>query len=251
MVRDVSAWAIHTDPLKAFVGWSTKKGDASEIRSILTPTQNMTLYAIYSDGYEVTLESADSSKGRVEIRINGKWINSDDTGENTFIWPKGLTVGNVPYSVDSEEGYVFKGFSTSKDKKDVVSDSFVPSKNMTLYGIFVQGCYVVFYAGEGSYDNEMNGIDMTVETGDAIGNVQLPEAPEGKVFDGWMIWNEDRETWVDVPYDVASHVPRSYERYCAKYTEKTDTINLHEAEISLVSTVKYTGKALTPAVTVK
>ena len=243
--------ATSNDPAKAFVGWSTKKGDASSIIQSLTPTQNTTLYAIYSDGYLITLESADKTKGHVEVKINGDWVSSAETN-HTFIWPKGLKAENLVCASTPESGYLFKGLSTSKDRKDIISDSFIPTKNMTLYGIFVPGYFVSFDADEGTYDDaDMNTIWIEVEAGNSIGNIALPEPPNGKMFDGWMIYDEDQRKWIDAPYEVTTHKPTSYEMYRAKYTDASGKISIATAQISVTEKIQYTGKEITPNPVVK
>ena len=243
--------ATCNDSDKVFVGWSTKQGDANSIIHSLSSTQNITLYAIYSDGYLITLESADKTKGDVEVKMNGEWIHTEDK-DRSFIWPKGLTASNLAYSGYPRSGYLFVGLSTSTDKKDIISDSFIPTKAMTLYGIFIPGYQVRFEAGAGTYDtDEMDSIWVDVEAGNAIGTIMLPQPPAGKVFDGWMVYDEDQDLWVDATYDVATHKPTSYEMYRAKYADASGKTSIAGAQITVAATMQYTGKAIMPKPVVK
>ena len=231
-------WTASKDD-QAFIGWSTDGTEKNIVNSI-TPVSDMTLKAVYKDGYNVTIENADS------IRINGKWYY----GSAGFVWAKDVPLSRMDiyvYLYESEN--VFAGLSTTSNGNNIIGNDYMPTGDVTLYAVFNPGYRINLYPSEGIFtaDKIYNSASrsLCVKKGDKIGTVPTPTAPAGKIFVGWR--DEAEENSSNVITDISGIVPTSDKYFTAVYKKDITAANITVNTAS----VAYTGKAVTKAVSVK
>ena len=236
--------AASNDENIGFVGWSTTPNGKVTVNTV-TPGASMTLYAVYAEGPKVTLVSTDNTKGTVRGYVNGENINQTN---NTFVWAKGVKLKDLDIYGSARDGYIFMGFSTTEDEKDIVSGEYEPAGITTLYAIFVPGYYVEFNAYPGFFEsNDTTEIGKDLREGSAIGGVETP-VYYGHVLVGWR----DNDAGITIlPKDIASYVPTTDTYLTAIWEEMPDT-TVHATGVTLNKTSAdlEVGKTLQLAATV-
>ena len=222
-----------------FLGWSITPEGANIVGTI-TPGAATTLYAAYAAGPRVTLMS--TTGGRIGGNVNGEDLNSVN---NSFIWAKGLKLKDLDIYGIERDGYIFLGFSTTEDEKDIVSGDYEPSGDTTLYAIFVQGYNVELVADPGTFPSlGVSSLNKKVRKGSAIGNVEIPVYSE-RVLVGWR--NDDEGITI-APEELSSYVPTADTSLFAIWRDaaiRADGVTLNKASANIEN-----GKTLQLSATV-
>ena len=234
---------------QAFAGWSTDGTEKNIVYSI-TPSNDMSLKAVYKDGYSVTIENQDGSNGYVNAYINDSWYYSDEGDIINFIWAKDMPLSKLYITGGSYNDYIYVGLSTTSDGKNIVSGNYTPTQDTTLYAVFVPGYSVTLYPGNGSFvpDNKLYNTSnrtIRVKKGNKIGTVPVPNAPDGKIFVGWE--QDDDDSNGEIITNISDIVPSGNMYYYAVYKKDIKAANITVN----TSSVTYKGKAVTKAVSVK
>ena len=198
----------NTDTHKAFDGWYQDKEYKQPIADPYRfyPTESMTIYAKWSDAYEVTFDACggtfggDSTRDSIAVKIG-----------NSIGW----------HSEPSWEEKEFDGWYEDAEYKKPVEDlnSFVPKKDMVLYAKWADTYQLTFDACGGYFGSA----DTTVSTcyikkGDTIAyRSSTPDRniSDKKVFDGWYL---DAEYTKPVE-DLYNYVPEKDTTFYAKWSD--------------------------------
>ena len=170
--------AYSNQPGKAFLGWSPYKSGAIVSRSggDYVPTENITLYAQWGEGYIVTFHTA---KGYFY-------------GSNAQSLVRNVAKGDSCYTPYVSEAYTeLIGYSEKADGSGIFypySSNFTPTKNMTLYAVFGdENSYIVTFDANGGRFPD----DCSITTRKYSGNKELnyywidTPSKDGKVFQAW------------------------------------------------------------------
>ena len=139
--------------------------------------------------------------------------------------------------------------STTKDESGLVSDSFVPANNTTLYAVFVPGCLIWLHTQSGRFADGTANKDIIVRKDQAVGTIPAVVAPEGYHFVGWKAYEG---TAIISSEELAQSKPTVNNGYTAVYEEGAAVADISTAEVTGITAKTYTGKAITqtPVVTV-
>ena len=197
------------DPGKAFIGWSLT-GKEEDIVTSIKPTGNMTLYAVYKNGYAITFQT------NIDTSYVG-WLNGMRFGvydTNTAIWPEEVPFSKTNFQCTIINGdYILQGISLTEDGKNLINDNWYPTENTTLYLVFTEGCEVLFFASPGTFPSSGDYyLEVPVKKGEAIGKVETP-VQEGKVFAGW------REYQTQKIIDPTTYVPEEWTEFDAVWED--------------------------------
>ncbi|MBR4162357.1 MAG: S-layer homology domain-containing protein [Solobacterium sp.] len=209
---------VHDQTNLAFAGWSHSKTGDAEIKKYelynYIPKKSEILYAIFKEGYTVTID------------FNGGYEN---WGEGPITSEVVKTVKGEPLNFSAlptykEAGKVLVGWSHSKTGKAELGKhalyNYVPAKNETLYAVWGDG-YVITLDANGGVFAELNNdktMLLTIEKGMRIDVfVPDPELINGskKVFAGW---SHTKTGDVEIPiYNLFEYVPNKTETLYAVY----------------------------------
>ena len=212
---------VSNDSSKAFLGWS-ESGKEADIVTSITPERDMTMKAVYKAGYKVTFES--NITGSYWVRLNGQYCGTGSG--STAVWPSGIPYQDLDLRSNANGQYIFQGFSTTKDGKNLINDNWYPTKDTTLYAIFMEGNEVYLETDSGYFQSTGNTyLIRQVPKGQALGTVETPVSP-GMVFTGWLNW--ETQEMVDpktfVPTDFTELVA-VWEKGDQKYEWVTKGVN--------------------------
>ena len=176
---------VSNDSSKAFIGWS-ESGKEADIVTSITPERDMTMKAVYKAGYKVTFES--NISGSYWGRLNGQYFGKGSGYNNYAVWPAGIPFADLDLYAGANGQYIFLGFSTTKDGKNMIDANWYPTKDTTLYPIFMEGNEVYLETESGYFQSTGTSyLVRQVPKGQALGTVETPVSP-GMVFVGWMEW---------------------------------------------------------------
>ena len=188
---------------KVFVGWSTDRAGKNRIEDNYVPTKDTTIYAVWEDAWEITLDAGegyfhgDESKKRITVYVQ-----------------KGASLSSV--SIDSPEivessGKKFFGWSQGP-KGDTAIDvyEYQPTKDCVLYAIWKKAFDIKFHDTNHSWST------LTVLAGDRIdwepsidSDIADDMAETGKVFAGWAS-DEEGQTIVENIEDIIPESDMSF-----------------------------------------
>ncbi|MBQ4177112.1 MAG: InlB B-repeat-containing protein, partial [Lachnospiraceae bacterium] len=139
---------------KAFVAWTTVLNDPSTAipeNNPLKVTDNITLYALYANGYSVTFD------------LNGVTNAAHPEGVYTLSMPEGATIASdynwyeMVADTVAPSGKAFVGWSTEKNNPDTLiteDNPLVLGQNTILYAFWGDGCAVTFNGMGGLHQNQ-------------------------------------------------------------------------------------------------
>ncbi|MBR4162355.1 MAG: InlB B-repeat-containing protein [Solobacterium sp.] len=199
-----------------FAGWSrSKTGDVEidkyELYSYV-PSSSETLYAVWTEGYKVTLDT------------NGGYFEWGEEGEEVVEVEKGKNINTSYELFHSQDNLVFAGWSHSKTG-DVEIDRnklyvYVPSSNETLYAVWKEGYKITLDANGGYFDwgQDPTKQIVTVVSGRRIDGNRFPVSNTANlVFAGWS-HSKTGEAEIDKD-ELYSYVPSSSETLYAVWKE--------------------------------
>lgn len=156
---------------KVFEGWYTAPEGGEKVTSATTVTENMTIYAHWSD-----------AKGTLTFNGNGGTVR----GVSTMSLAYGSEIGSLPDAVRDE--YVFQGWYTAAEGGTKITEDTTFVDDMTVYAHWNRASdpkTVRFNPNEGKVDGSVQIKDVTVENGQKLGT--LPAATrDGYDFVGWF-----------------------------------------------------------------
>lgn len=165
-----------------FQGWSETQNGTVLSGSNYTFAKDVTLYAKWEKLYTIKFDTnggvwtsdyyAESYGSGVQEKLN----------ETTYL-PGSYTI--------SRSGYIFKGWTMSRNAGTILNGSYKVTKNLTLYASWAKSYKVTFNAGSGYFgtDTKATRKVLEVEAGENIGNyIEYSEYTPQKgsyVFLGW------------------------------------------------------------------
>ena len=166
-------------------------------RSSFSPTQDITLYAKWSEYWTVTL---DGNGGHI-------YEQPDLTEEHIYV-PKGEQMHFSPY-MEPQNGMAFAGWYLNAEGTGEQIDlpSYVPTSDVTLYARWSE-CWNVTFDANGGYfwawgDPDMHTLTVAVAKGQAVQESPGVDHPNGLAFVGWYLNAEGTgdqiDTWNYVP----------------------------------------------------
>ncbi|WP_026511874.1 InlB B-repeat-containing protein [Butyrivibrio sp. LC3010] len=135
---------------KAFIGWSTTADGKNLIERIDKVDNNITLYAVWEDGYVITF---DGNGGKVSFSAwsyDSALLSDADT--KTFSKNKPVAIyEDIPGLYTFKEGYILTGWSLTSDGSKMVSlNSYIPTEDITFYAMW-EKAYTVKFDANGGY----------------------------------------------------------------------------------------------------
>ena len=190
----------------------------------------MTLYAVYKTGPTVTIVPNTDKPWYC-------WLNGQEMGsekENKAIWPENIPLSKLSVRCGiNGVGYIFLCFSTTEDGSGIVTDSWYPTKDMTLYAIFAEGSTQNFHPEPGVFSSTGESYyHVQVLKGEVIGEVETP-VQEGKIFLGWQ--NYQTKEMID----PKTYVPTAGYDYVAIWADKTQDFKDVEDEAAWFYNIVY------------
>jgi uncharacterized repeat protein (TIGR02543 family) len=180
---------------KGLLEWNTQAdGKGKTVTNDTVVTADMTVYAIFDEGYTVTL-IADG--GTIVDRFNDSYVDN-----RSLVAAKGkavtLPVGLSDVWKDNAPDYKFAGWYEDSnftklvcEAEDYKSNSYIPKGDITLYAKFEKG-YTITFNGNGGwvYENDQETIYVHVRKGGAVGCDMWAYTEEGndessETFTGW------------------------------------------------------------------
>ena len=166
-------------------------------RSSFSPTQDITLYAKWSEYWTVTL---DGNGGHI-------YEQPDLTEEHIYV-PKGEQMHFSPY-MEPQNGMAFAGWYLNAEVTGEQIDlpSYVPTGDVTLYAKWSE-CWNVTFDANGGYfwawgDPDMHTLTVAVAKGQAVQDNPDVDHPNGLAFVGWYLNAEGTgdqiDTWNYIP----------------------------------------------------
>jgi steroid delta-isomerase-like uncharacterized protein len=77
----------------------------------------------------------------------------------------------------------------SKSSMETYRKAF-PDLNFTIEDAFAAGDKVVIrWTGQGTFENELMGLQPTHETGDPVGGITIDRFEDGKIVESWTQWD--------------------------------------------------------------
>ncbi|MBE6000986.1 MAG: hypothetical protein E7239_06285 [Sarcina sp.] len=224
-----------------FLGWTAVKVSTSVIaeNQAYAVTADQTLYAAWK---EIEVPEEEERICTITLDANG---GSFSGGSTTKIKKE-----DVGYSIEPDEydapsapdGRSFKGWSLTRDASGILTKPYkLEKETLTLYAVWAEKYTVTFRANGGYFDKkEVTTRTKTVTEGRVLDLEDYePDYDDWEDFKGWSLTANGAV--ISNTYTVRGNV--------TLYAIWTGRIQ--EAEIRLASTrLAYTGKALTPAVTV-
>ena len=170
-----------------FVGWNTNKNETtaqykSTGNNKITPTGNMTLYAIWATSqYTVTYDpNGGSGAPSSQTKIHGQDL---------------ILSTEKP----SRTGYVFQGWATSSSSTDVdylAGGTYILNKDITLYAVWEAAQYSIIYdANGGTFNSGATTMGGTVAYGAKITSTKPSQT--GYKFKGWA----ESSTATEIKYE--------------------------------------------------
>lgn len=247
---------LSDDSGRVFAGWAAAADSTDKIpegASFTVPAENTTVYAIWKaeeTGGADTPDPVDPPAPEepeerictITLDANG---GSFSGGSATKIKKE-----DVGYSIEPDEydapsapdGRSFKGWSLTRDASGILTKPYkLEKETLTLYAVWAEKYTVTFRANGGYFDKkEVTTRTKTVTEGRVLDLEDYePDYDDWEDFKGWSLTANGAV--ISNTYTVRGNV--------TLYAIWTGRIQ--EAEIRLASTrLAYTGKALTPAVTV-
>jgi len=165
-----------------FLGWNTNKDATTVLSSLLMPTQDVTLYAIYSRTLTVALRD-----------LSGTAAASRSV--STTIYNK-ATSGSVTLPVvNAYTGWTTRGWASATTPGAVIvatSGAYTVTRDVTLYGVYQRSISATFNSGGGTpTPTTLSGTSFTNSYAIASPSpviFTLPPAPSraGYAFAGWV-----------------------------------------------------------------
>ncbi|MCR5468028.1 MAG: fibronectin type III domain-containing protein [Lachnospiraceae bacterium] len=178
---------------KVFVGWSKKKNGKAIDLSKEFVKKKKTYYAVWEDGYQVTLKAGDHGKVKAY-----KGYTSTDKKEARLAVKKGEREELKWYEVNvtEDKGYEFKGWSTTRNAADIIDTyNFRPDGDVTLTAVWDapaeektvtdNDCYIITWdANGGVFNYGIKRLKANVVKGE--------EASVPSPGDGWVTHKEHK-----------------------------------------------------------
>lgn len=192
-----------------FDGWFTQATGGEEVLATTIPTENMDVYAQYTELPKYTITFNDGENGTC--------------AEATRTVVQGDSIGELP-EVTADFGWDFDGWFTAETGGEEVLASAVPTGNVEVFAQYSpwSTSTVTFTTGD---NGECEETSRTVYQGYAIGELPVVTAVHGWDFDGWF-------TAVNGGTQIsASYVINSDTEVFAHYSQwPTYTITVHVGE---------------------
>ena len=182
-VESYRAPSVENSGNKTMVGWALA-ADGTETVDLDTyiPTKDVTLYAVWEDGYTVTFDA------------NGGYLTDRDESylmdTVTSVCRKNVEFYQVSFPITyAKENYRFLGWCKDKEGKEYLDTRFdVVDKDMTIYAKWAKTVNVTFDANGWTF----GGYDKTTSTyvvGTAASSSALNHlgGVDGKVISGWYL----------------------------------------------------------------
>ncbi|WP_026498658.1 InlB B-repeat-containing protein [Butyrivibrio sp. WCD2001] len=196
------------------VGWNTKAdGTGTYITEETTISSDMTVYAIWDEGYTVTLDAGD---GEMEVPSTHSY-----TSIFTDVVPKGKTIKLPICNIYSgEESFVgwYEDASFTKKVYEYDPDNggiyyeYKPTKDVTLYAKYEKGYTITFNGNAGwVFNNDEKTYDVAVRKGKKLGREIWAYTDEGddqssQGFAGWYM-DPECKTLVATRTTIEDYVP--------------------------------------------
>ncbi len=160
-----------------FKGWTTVKDGTTVLDMEYKVTKNIVLYAKWAKAYTV------------KFNLNGgKWTS--DYYKNGISQEKNAEV-YLPGDYNFEKsGYIFKGWTTTKNASTVVGSYYKITKNITLYAKWAKECKITLNAGKGYFGKNKSTHKYVLKLGygDSVGGeLSYADDPHygSYIFAGW------------------------------------------------------------------
>ena len=188
------------DTTKVFVGWYLDKGFTKSFDiSNYTVDANTTVYAKYERGNVVTFDG------------NGGYIANSNDKTYSYTVAKNTEVGSIyAPTVEYNGSKIATGWSLTADGKEQVDlETYIPTKDVTLYAVWEEG-YAVTYDANGGYFTDPNGnyavdtISQVCKKNQEISLLAFPSASPKEdhyQFAGWCTDKEGTE-YIDTRFGV-------------------------------------------------
>ena len=165
-----------------FIGWSRNpQGTANDIITVneIMEAASLTLYAVWEkEEYEVTLDANDGVAG-TKTSIKVAFDESIKAGLDS------LTGNELP----TRTGYKLIGWSTTRDKSDLITDNKMGANPITVYAIWEKEEYTITLNANGGKDGNTTSIkvpfdDKIIDSLNLLTGDALP-TKEGHKLIGW------------------------------------------------------------------
>ena len=184
---------------KLLAGWSEEKdGDRIDPYSFVMPDHDVTLYAVWAEAYEVTLDANGGYFSSTWNPMTGQWEENLASVKKYIIKGEGSSLEG-PDTEDSEKGLA--GWSLEKDGEIALAsgETYYPEKDITLYAVWNGYTTVTFdanggYFGDYEWDAETEEdiwVEKPTKSYTEIKGSRMsfpePESHDGKFLRGWSI----------------------------------------------------------------
>ena len=206
-----------------FDGWTETKDGDEAVSSYYYPSKDITLYAKWKEAYVVKFDynggtlveelKTEDPKAYRLYRDGENVAKGDSVYLRTVLW---LNSESVP--ILKRDGYVFDGWTETKDGEQAVDSYYSPSKDITLYAKWNKLYTIKFNLNGGTLADELETEDEStykmykdgttvanskyvyLRTSIWTGSESIPVARrDGYVFDGWTE-TKDGDKKVDTYY---------------------------------------------------
>ena len=167
----------------AFDGWYTSKdfkaSQKVELYTYYSPSKNTTLYAKWAAAYKIV---ANANGGTFTYNDNAKTI--------TKYVKKGSSLSDIYFDEPQKSGYKFRGWalkSTAATTETISTYSYTPTKNTTLYAVYVPEVIVKLNANGGTFSSGDTAVSLSYAKGEYFYSYSLSNIPtkSGYVFYAW------------------------------------------------------------------